>query len=290
MPELPEVETLRRQLSEKITGKKIAGVEVLKNKCFKGNKADIIGKEITNIRRQAKIIIIDLTNNHHLLIHLKMTGQLIYRRSLEETKPYDFKPPGNIYDVNRLPNKYTRVILRFQDKTYLLFNNLRTFGWIKIIKTKQLKKNLKNFSGINPLSSQFTVEYLNKIASQTGRAIKLLLMDQKKIAGIGNIYANEALFCAQIHPKQPSKDVPIKKLGKLHQCIIKILEKALNYKGTTDKDEAFRTATGQRGGMQKHLKVYGKEGEKCPKCTGKIEKIKVSGRGTYFCPSCQTLT
>lgn len=290
MPELPEVETLTRQLSQKIIGKKIIKVKVLRETSFKGEKTKIINQKITNVRRQAKVIIIDLSNQLHLLVHLKMTGQLIYRRKLEESKPYNHKPKNNVYDVDRLPNKYSRVILKFDDGTSVLFNNLRAFGWIKVVKTKELEKELKNFSGVDPLSNDFTADYLKKIASQTRRAIKLLLMDQKKIAGIGNIYANEALFCARIHPKQPAKQVVKKnpeKLDKLHACIIKILKKALKYKGTTDKDEAFRTASGERGKMQSHLKVYGKDGEKCPQCSRKIKKIKLSGRGTYFCPQCQ---
>ncbi len=291
MPELPEVETLSQQLSQKIINKKIIKVKVLREKSFKGEKTKIINQKITNVRRQAKVIIIDLSNQLHLLVHLKMTGQLIYRRKLEESKPYTHKPKNNVYDVERLPNKYTRVIFEFDDGTFLLFNNLRAFGWIKVVKTKKLDKELKNFSGVDPLSDSFTPNYLKKIASQTRRAIKLLLMDQQKIAGIGNIYANEVLFCARIHPKQAAKEIvekEPKKINKLHNCIIKILKKALKYKGTTDKDEAFRTASGERGKMQSHLKVYGKEGEKCPQCGRKIKKIKVSGRGTYFCPECQS--
>jgi formamidopyrimidine-DNA glycosylase len=290
MPELPEVETLTQQLNQKIANKEIAKVKVLREKNFKGNKNKAIGQKIKKVRRQAKVIIIDLTNQLHLLVHLKMTGQLIYREKLEEEKPYDHKPENNVYDVDRLPNKYTRVIIKFKGNTYLLFNNLRAFGWVKLVKNSQLKKELKNFSGVNPLTKEFTTKYLKKICSQTSRAIKLLLMDQKKIAGIGNIYANEALFCARIHPKQSADQITQQKLEKLHECIIKILKKAIKYKGTTDKDEAFRTAEGERGGMQNYLMIYGKEGEDCPQCNGKIKKIKVSGRGTYFCPNCQKKT
>lgn len=287
MPELPEVETLNQQLSQKIIGKKITDIEVLRDKNFKGDKSKIIGRKIDNVRRQAKVIIIDLSNHLHLLIHLKMTGQLIYRKKLEEEKPYDYKPKDNVYDVERLPNKYTRVIMEFDDNSYLLFNNLRAFGWVKVVENKELENELQNFSGVNPLTKEFTSGYLKQIASQTRRAIKLLLMDQKKIAGIGNIYANEALFCARIHPKKPAKEVKEEKLKDLHRCIITILKKGIKYKGTTDEDEAFRTAEGERGKMQNHLKIYGKEGKKCPRCKGRIKKIKISGRGTYFCPKCQ---
>ncbi len=289
MPELPEVETINRQLNLKIVGKTIAGVDILRQKNFIGNKSKVIGKKIIAVGRQAKIIIISLETKIHLLVHLKMTGQLIYRQQLNTDKPYDHKPSGNIYDVNVLPNKYTRVIIEFKDNSFLLFNNLRAFGWIKVVADNQLEKELANFSGVNPLSDNFTTNYLQKITSQTNKSIKLLLMDQKKIAGIGNIYASETLFCAKTHPQTKSKKISQlpEKIKKLHQCIIKVLQKALKYKGSTANDDAFRDTSGNRGKMQNRLKVYGREGENCLKCGGKIKRIKISGRSSFFCPSCQ---
>lgn len=289
MPELPEVETISQQLSQKIIGKKIKEIKVLRDKNFKGNKTKIIGKKITAVRRQAKVIIIKLSNNFNLIIHLKMTGQLIFRQKLDTQPPHNHKPKDNPFNVDLLPNKYTRVIIEFNDNSYLLFNNLRAFGWIKVIANKNLEKELHNFYGIDPLSEKFTVDYLKEIASQTNRSIKLLLMDQSKIGGIGNIYASEALFCARIHPQTKSKKIVqlTEKISKLHQCIIKVLKKALKYKGSTANDDAFRDTSGKRGKMQHQLKVYGREGEKCPQCGGKIKRIKISGRSTFFCPSCQ---
>lgn len=289
MPELPEVETINRQLSQKIVGKKIKEINVLRKKNFKGNKVKVIGKKITGVRRQAKIVIIDLNSQFHLIVHLKMTGQLIFRQKIETEPPFVHKPKGNPYNVDLLPNKYTRVIIKFDDNSYLLFNNLRAFGWIKVVTDEILKKELENFSGVNPLSKKFTVDYLKEITKQTNRSIKLLIMDQSKIGGIGNIYASEALFCARIHPKTESKKIAqySEKLNKLHNCIIKVLKEALKYKGSTANDDAFRDTSGKRGKMQHRLKVYGKEGEKCPHCKGKIKRIKISGRSTFFCPSCQ---
>ena len=289
MPELPEVETINRQLSQKITGKTISDIQVLRKKNFKGDKQSIINQKIINVQRQAKVIIIKLNNNHNLLVHLKMTGQLIYRQKLNAEKPYNHKPDGNMYDADVLPNKYTRVIISFDDSTFLLFNNLRAFGWVKVVKDKELKEELANFSGVNPLTDDFSIDYLRTIANETGRAIKLLLMDQKKIAGVGNIYASEALFCARIHPKTPAKDIAAypQKVEKLRDCIVSVLEKALKYKGSTANDDAFRDTSGQRGEMQNHLKVYAREGKKCPQCEDKIRRIKISGRSTFFCPTCQ---
>jgi formamidopyrimidine-DNA glycosylase len=289
MPELPEVETINRQLSQKITGKKIKEIKVLRKKNFKGDKSKVIGQKITAVRRQAKVIIIDLNNNFHLLIHLKMTGQLIFRKKLNAKPPYNRKPKGNTYNIDLLPNKYTRVIISFDDNTHLLFNNLRAFGWVKVIDNQNIKNELENFSGVDPLSKKFTVDYLKKIAEKTSRSIKLLLMDQSKIGGIGNIYASEALFCARIHPKTKSKKVAQKKkkVIRLHNCIIKVLKKALKHKGSTANDDAFRDTSGNRGKMQQHLKVYAREGEKCPECGDTIKRIKISGRSSFFCPSCQ---
>ncbi len=289
MPELPEVETINRQLNQKIVGKTISDIEILRKKNFNGNKAQVIDQKITDVKRQAKVIIIKLSNSYNLLVHLKMTGQLIFRQKLNADKPYTHKPEGNMYDADVLPNKYTRVVISFNDDTFLLFNNLRAFGWVKVVDDKELDEELSSFSGVNPLSEDFTSDYLRTIANETGQAIKLLLMDQRKIAGIGNIYANEALFCAKIHPKTPAKNIAAypQKVEKLRECIIDVLKKALKYKGSTANDDAFRDSSGQRGQMQNHLKVYAHEGEKCPECGGKIQRIKISGRSTFFCPSCQ---
>ncbi len=289
MPELPEVETISQQLSRKIVGKKIDEIEILRQKNFIGTKKQIIGQKITNVRRQAKVIIIDLDNNFHLIVHLKMTGQLLYQKKLSAEKPYNHKPNGNVYNADILPNKYTRVIISFKNNGYLLFNNLRAFGWMKVVDENQLQKELINFSGVNPLSDQFTPDYLKKITGKTRKAIKTLLMDQKKIAGIGNIYASESLFCADLHPKTPAKNLVNhpEKLKNLHQCIKKVLKKALRHKGSTANDDAFRDTTGKRGNMQNYLQVYAREGEKCPKCSGNIKRIKISGRSTFFCPNCQ---
>ncbi|MBU0619231.1 DNA-formamidopyrimidine glycosylase [Patescibacteria group bacterium] len=272
MPELPEVETIRRGLAKKIVGKTIAGIEVRRTKSWQGNKQLVIGKKIIDVKRRAKILLIQLHGGEaELMIHLKMTGQLIY-------------------NMEQLPHKYTRAIIQFSDGAVLFFNDLRLFGWIKVVKIEDLAEELKIFSGVEPLSKKFTASYLIQVLGATKRAIKLVLMDQKKIAGIGNIYANEALFCARIDPRQPAKNIVInqpKKLVKLHFCIVKILRQAIKYRGTTSSDEAFRDVGGKRGQMQKHLLVYGKKGEACSNCGGIIKWVKLGGRGTFFCPDCQ---
>jgi len=351
MPELPEVETIKRGLAKAIVGKKISGAKVLREKSFKGSAEQIVGKKIVGISRRAKLLIIELgsksnrakapqkrkisksaknngtieqSNNRtmYLVIHLKMTGVLVYRRESKKQKAKSKKQEynsklskskdrGSPYDIQELPNKYTRVVIEFGDGSKLFFNDLRVFGWMKIIskiKNKKLKTHIKNEKqqklktdgldqiigeklGPEALGEDFTVEYLKEVLSNWGRPVKLLLMDQKKIAGIGNIYANEVLFCAGIAPHHRGRELVrdhLEKVKKLHKCIRKVLKKGIKYGGSTASDDAFRNIKGERGGMQQHLKVYAKAGEDCPnKCGKKIRRMTLGGRGTFFCPRCQ---
>jgi len=304
MPELPEIETIKRGLQKSIIGKKIVDVQVLREKNFKGDKKKVIGKYVVGIKRRAKYLIIGLNKRRlksantnslaaakfisrcdlFLIAHMKMTGQLIVNGQWSMVNSQkDKKSP---YDIDKLPNKYTRVIIEFKDGTRLFFNNLRAFGWIKIALRSRLEA-LCSRLGPEPLSEDFTTGYLKKQFSKTRRAVKKVLMDQKVIAGIGNIYANEVLFCAGIDPRRRGKDVEKSDIKKLKKCIIDILKKAIDEKGSTASDDAFRGPGGERGKMQDYLKVYASEGEKCPKCGGEIKKIKIGGRGTFFCPKCQ---
>jgi len=290
MPELPEVQTIVDQLDSKIKGKKIAQVKVLREKSFKGNPGKLKGLKVKGVKRIAKILVFEFDKEWpKVLGHLKLTGQMIYSGK-ESRKGREGKQLP--FDVGGLPNKYTRVIIKFGDDSVLFFNDLRVFGWLKVIKDeKELKSELKNFSGVDPLTSEFTVGYLKQILSNWGRPIKLALMEQKKISGIGNIYANEALFCAGIAPhhrgKALIKDHP-EKVKKLQSCIKKVLKQGLKYKGSTGGDKAYRQTTGEQGRMQEHLKVYQKDGQLCPnKCGKKIKRMTLGGRGTFFCPRCQ---
>jgi len=208
MPELPEVETIKRGLQKTIVGKKVIGVKVLRKKSFQGSPKEIIGKTITSISRRAKLLIIELSSDLILVIHLKLTGQLIYKCKVQSVKCKVAVQNSKLTKVEDL-NKYTRVIIEFKDGNKLLFNDLRVFGWMKVITSKKLRI-MNQELGIEPFSKEFTVDYLKGIFSKTKRAIKIVLMDQKKIAGIGNIYANEALWEAGINPRTPAnKLVPV---------------------------------------------------------------------------------
>ncbi len=319
MPELPEVETIKRGLAKRIIGKRIVGIKVLSEKNFKGNPKEIVGGTVKSVARRAKLLIIKIPNyqlpiTNYLLVHLKMTGQLIYKLQIKNeklkiaiqnaklTRPKDKRSP---YNIDGLPNKYTRVIINFDDGSSLFFNDLRKFGWIKIVSVKcqaclagrqvtsvkDLDDVIGEKLGPEPFSKEFTVEYLKEILSRWGRPVKLLLMDQKKIAGVGNIYANEALFCAGVAPHHRGRDLVKdhpEKIKKLHDCLLKVLKMGLKYGGSTASDDAFRNIKGERGKMQQHLKVYGRAGQPCPnKCGKKIRRMTLGGRGTFFCPRCQ---
>jgi formamidopyrimidine-DNA glycosylase len=261
MPELPEVETIRRQLDKVLAGQEIRSIEVLNKKSWQGEILKVIGKKILGVKRKAKMIWVDLEGESNLLIHLKMTGQLLYEN---------------------FQNQYTRAIISL-DKGRLLFNDLRIFGWIKVVNNEDLRKHFANLPP-DVIDEAFTVDYLQTALKSSGRAVKLVLLDQQKIGGIGNIYANEALFCAAIRPTVPANKV--KDFSKLHQCIVRVIKAAIKHGGTTASDENFVNVFNRSGGFQKYLKVYENKGG-CFHCGAKIKKIKLGGRGTYFCPSCQ---
>jgi len=270
MPELPEVETLKRELARVLVGKKIKKVE--------GNfKLDLIGKKIVAIERRAKILIFTLHPPHsYLLAHLKMTGQLVYR-GLSSVKVIGGHPED--------PHKYTRAIIYFTDSSKLLFNDLRKFGWLKLVKEKDLPKYIGHL-GPEPLSKDFTLENFKKIlARYPKRKIKQLLLDQSLIAGLGNIYVDESCFSAKILPTRIIKSLTPDNIQNLHQSIIAVLKLSIKKKGTSSRN--YVRSNGQPGGMVPHLNVYGRGKEKCKKCGEKISKIKLNGRGTHFCSHCQ---
>ena len=278
MPELPEVETIKSQLNRLTAGKKIASVNVLLPKIVKlpvnKFKKAIIGAKIKKIARRAKILIVEMDNGWTMLIHLKMTGQLIYQ-STDDNQQITTR------------NKYTHVIFYFTDKSRLLFNDLRQFGYIKLIKTAELSNFfLEEGTGPEPLEKDFTLtDFRALLAKRPGAKIKQFLMDPKNIAGIGNIYADEILFFAGIHPLRQVKSLEETEIKKIFKGIKDILKLAIKLRGTSSND--YLDAFGQPGKFAAKLKVYGKKGEKCVRCKGTIEKIKVGGRSASFCPSCQ---
>ena len=285
MPELPEVETIRRQLAQDIVSKKIAQVKVLSSKQFVGNPDDIIGAEIIKVWRRAKLLGIELNNELTVLIHLKLTGQLVFVADHKDAAVVNMSRPIPFAD-NKLPGRTTRIIFRFADGSWLFFNDLRKFGWMKVVKNSKLKTKSLEY-GPEPLGREFTVGYLREVFAKTRRAIKIVLMDQTKIAGLGNIYSNEALFEAKIDPRRPANSLGRSEIERLHHAIVSILGKAVEMKGSSTADDAYIQPNADPGDYQQKLKVYQREGQPCPRCGTKIVRIKLGGRGTFFCPGCQ---
>jgi formamidopyrimidine-DNA glycosylase len=263
MPELPEVETIRLQLEKFLVGKKISKIEIRKPKSFPDDSKQVIGAKVKTVRRFGKVTVIDLDNGNSLLIHLKLTGQLL---------------------INGIIGPHTRVIIEF-DNLKLIFNDLRIFGWIKIVKTKNaIKEGFIGKLGPEPFRDLNLVLFKN-ILAKTTRPIKIVLMDQEKISGVGNIYANDALWLAGIDPKRQANSLSIFEQKKLYQSVLDVLKKGIKYGGASDQH--YIKPDNTKGEYQDHFLVYGRKGEPCNNCKTKIEKTFIGGRGTFFCPKCQ---
>lgn len=288
MPELPEVETIRLQLDGALKGLRITGVEVLNKKSFIGEVREVRGVRVVGVRRRGKITIIELEGGVGLAIHLKLTGQLIYKEAKKQrSKEAKIENQNDgPFAITKLPNKYTRVIISFDNGGRLYFNDLRLFGWVRVIRdVREIGEGKLGPEAIDEES--FTLEYFKNILAKSKKPIKLLLMDQEKLAGVGNIYANEALFKAGILPTRSGNSLNEEEIQRLRDSILSVLKEAIEHKGSSDKDEAYRQITGEKGEEQNHLQIYGKDGQKCPKCGGTIKRIKLGGRGTFFCSRCQ---
>jgi len=296
MPELPEVETIRLGLKKAIVGKTIAGVEIRVAKLFHGDKKEIVGKKIKNVERRAKQIIIDVEGKNDLLIHLKMTGQLIFHGpDFDVSKASSSKLTANSFQAgghpskdwfDNLPNATTHIIFDFSDGSKLFFNDMRKFGWIKMFNREELKGKLSDELGVEPFDKEFNVAKLSEIIKSKPRwNIKKILTDQTLISGIGNIYADEALFWAKILPTRLAKDISNDEISRLRSSIIKALEIGLKYGGSSEN--TYVQIDGSRGKAQEHFQVYSRGGKPCS-YGGVVKKIRLNGRGTHFCPACQS--
>ena len=281
MPELPEVETVKRRLQSVLLNQVIVKLETLHPKSFSGNSQKLIGKKIIKISRRAKLIRLELDHQENLLIHLKMTGQLIFIS--DELKLGGGHPTADW--LNDLPTKHTRVIISFKSGAKLFFNDMRIFGWIREFSDQQVEQELDRF-GPDAIDNQFTANYLQLKLKKRRIPIKQAIMLGEVVAGVGNIYASEALFLAGINPITPAGELKLKQLEIMVDAIKQVIREAIKYGGTTF-DGKFVNINGLAGAYQTRLKVYGKAGNKCPNCEDTIKKIKIGNRGTYFCPECQ---
>ena len=304
MPELPEVETIRRGLNRFILNKKIVNVKVLCDKSFIGPKELIEGQEIIAIRRFGKALVFDFKNQVSMLVHLRMTGQLIYRACGEESgenyiemiQAGDFKTSlyteksfagGHPTDsfFSNLPNKQTRVLFEIESGT-LYFNDQRKFGFCKIIETDEVLQD----EFIKKLAKepwQISVEEFKKnLLHHKNAEVKPTILDQTVIAGLGNIYADEALFLAKIHPERLVSTLTDHEIETLLESAKTVMQRSIDSGGSTMA--TYVKADGTRGDyLQKFAQVFRREGEPCNRCGTEIIKIKVAGRGTHLCPNCQ---
>ena len=314
MPELPEVETIRLGLQEKLPGQTIADVQIDWQKSFQipsvmlsevetSNRqidpsatarddveravADcVIGQEVTSLERKGKVLIINLQNDYSLLVHLKMTGQLVL---VEEAggRLAGGHPTGSMRQP--LPDNSTRVFFTFASGDRLFFNDQRKFGWIKLVPRAEIVRDpLVQRLGPEPLSKQFTLEGLNKEFKSHARApIKAVILDQSTVSGIGNIYADESLHLAKIHPARLAGTLNAAEAKALHKAIPEIISIAIKAGGTSMAN--YVNALGGKGDYLEHARVFNRQGQPCYVCGSTIEKIRVAGRGTHFCPKCQEL-
>lgn len=260
MPELPEVETIRRSLSPLLIGKTISSVEVRSQKQFIGNPASCIGQTITRIHRKGKVFVVELNNDFYLSVHLKMSGQLLFKKASTPS---------------------TRIVFQFSDGTWLLFNDMRKFGWIKLSREQAVPK------GHDVLTEEFTQEYFALVVGKTRKPIKTVLMDQELIAGVGNIYANDALYLAQIHPQRSSASLKSDEVAKLYDSVLTVIREGVERRGSSRENGIYRLPDGTKGSYQKYFKVYAKEGKECPRCKTQIKRIVIAGRSSFYCPHCQ---
>ena len=273
MPELPEVETVKRTLEEKITGLSITAVEIFLPKIIKTPGPDELaarlpGKKIKKLERRGKYLLFHLTGDFVLVVHLRMTGRLVY------------SPP----DAPEIP--HTHVVFGLDNGDQLRYADLRQFGQISLVKTDDLTSLHGLCSlGCDPFDPGFTRELLRKELKNKRAMLKALLLDQSFVAGLGNIYADEVLFRAQLHPQRQSHTLTPREASRLYHAIREVLREAIANRGTSIRD--YVDGEGREGNYQNLLRVHAREGNPCVKCGKPIIRVRLGGRSTYYCPHCQ---
>jgi formamidopyrimidine-DNA glycosylase len=284
VPELPEVETIRAGLAKLLPGMVVKVVWYDWDKSFPNAPADVarflVGSKIEKVRRRAKVLIIELSGGWALIIHLKMTGQLVF---VGKGQRFGAGHPGEEL-IGELPVKSTHVILDFTDGSKLFFNDQRKFGWMRLMPALEIPEiDFFKKVGPEPLDDDFTVDrFIERLQRRKNSNIKSVLLDQTVVAGIGNIYADESLWSAKIHPAALVKDIPKTKLVLLYNAVRDVLNLSISKGGSTDKN--YVDAQGRKGSYLSFANVFRREGQPCPRCGTPIEKIRVAGRGTHICP------
>ncbi|HWI60885.1 MAG TPA: bifunctional DNA-formamidopyrimidine glycosylase/DNA-(apurinic or apyrimidinic site) lyase [Symbiobacteriaceae bacterium] len=273
MPELPEVETVRRTLYDKLVGRRIERVEIITPRQVyhpdpETFRAELEGVAFTDLKRRGKWLLLELGPKLTLVCHLRMSGHLF------------------VCDPDRPRDKHTHVVFHLDDGRELRYEDQRKFGGFHLLQMPEavgMPPGLKGL-GPEPLSDEFTPEVLEKELHRRA-PIKAVLLDQTAVAGLGNIYVDEALFCAQVHPERPAESLTADETVRLHGCIRSVLEKAVAKRGTTFS--LYFDGEGKQGDMYDELQVFDRTGEPCPRCGTAIVKLAVAQRGTHVCPTCQ---
>ncbi|HSX15691.1 MAG TPA: bifunctional DNA-formamidopyrimidine glycosylase/DNA-(apurinic or apyrimidinic site) lyase [Candidatus Saccharimonadales bacterium] len=289
MPELPEVETVRLGLGALLPGRTFTHATHNHDKSFPNAAGDVtsflIGASVTAVKRRAKVLLIELSSNYSLVIHLKMTGQLVFVSA--DTRFGAGHPSDSL--VGQLPDRSTRVEFTFKDGSKLFFNDQRKFGWVRLLPTAEVPNiDFMQKVGPEPLSSEFTGDELaSRLQRRKNTSIKAALLDQTVVAGVGNIYADESLWGAKIHPATLVRNVPNAKLATLFTELQYVLNLAIQKGGSSN--HTYVNAEGKKGSYMNFARVFRREGLACPRCGETIVKLRVAGRGTHICPREQLL-
>lgn len=285
MPELPEVETIVKDLNKALLHKSFIDIwtDNINSNKLKAFQEQIIKIPIKEVIRKGKNIFIIFSNNKVMWIHLKLTGHLLLGKYQQQGNKWWPLTGGAYLDRQNL---FIHWVFTLNDQTQLVLSDSRRFARVELMDISNLQRFDTNL-GPDPLSKEFTQEYLKNTLKRTKSDVKKYLMNQKYISGIGNIYANEILFEAKINPFRGANSLTDKEITSLFSAIKKILTKAIKYRGTSAEDEAYRDLYGQKGSFGKFLQVYQHEGERCPRCKAKIERKKDNNRSTFYCPVCQ---
>jgi formamidopyrimidine-DNA glycosylase len=267
MPELPEVETIRAQLAPRLEGRTLARVEILDPRLTRPYDLfevaeELEGDRVLAVERRGKYLLLRLESGFGLLVHLRMTGGFHWS-----------------------PVTHERAVLELDDGTRLVYRDVRRFGTWLVLEDAELEPYLATKNGPEPLGPRFTARWLAQQLGRRRAPLKAVLLDQRVVAGLGNIYADEALWRARLSPLRPANEVPAEAVGGLVRAIRAALRTGIKRQGSTLSE--YRTPEGASGSMQNEFRVYGRDGEPCPRCRMTITKTRVGGRGTWFCPRCQ---
>jgi formamidopyrimidine-DNA glycosylase len=273
MPEMPEIETIRRTLLPKVTGRRIENIDISLPRLIKypellAFKAMLLNRTITGLKRQGKYLLFQLDNSLVMVVHLRMTGQLYYQEQESERKAH------------------THLVLSFENGSLLLYTDIRTFGAFYLLPAAEMTRiSGLSLLGPEPLSPEFTLAYFEEIISGRKGKIKSLILNQNLIGGIGNIYADEALFLAGVDPERQGNNLNASEAELLYKAINKVIQDGIDHGGTTFRD--YIDGEGNKGSHQNYLNVYGRYKEPCPNCQTPINRKKVAGRSSHYCPACQ---